>query len=334
MDFPIDFVVTWVDDNDDEWNRKKSEYSSKQDSSNNGMSSKKAYRDWETFNYWFRGVEKFAPWVNRVYLVTDNQKPKWLNVKNTKLTLVNHTDFIPKEYLPVFNSNAIEANIHRISGLSEHFVVFNDDMFITSPIEPTDFFDNNGTPKGRTSIKPIIPDRYGTANFQVNDMEIINYYFSKKEIIKKAKLLSKEQGLKNILRTVLYRTDSHFLGFSEDHMPYALLKSTYMEVWDKEKSILEKTAQSRFREPANTNIWLFKYWQFASGNISVRNEEIGKLFSLDWADDVKLWELIPSGKYKIMCINDGFDIKDEAYIKENLNNSFKKLLPEKSSFEI
>lgn len=334
MNFPIDFVVTWVDDNDNEWNRKKEEYSARQVSATNGMSSKKAYRDWETFNYWFRGVEKFAPWVNRVYLVTDNQMPEWLNTKNTKLALVNHTDFISKEALPIFNSNAIEANIHRIPGLSEHFVVFNDDMFITSPVKPTDFFDTNGIPKGRTSIKPIIPDRYGTANFQVNDMEIINYYFSKKEIIKNAKLLSRKQGLKNLLRTLLYRTDGHFLGFLEDHMPYALLKSTYIEVWNKEASVLEETTKSRFREPANTNIWLFKYWQFASGKISVRNEEIGRLFSLDWADENNLWKLIPSRKYKIMCINDGFDIKNEAHIKTNLDRSLKNLFPEKSSFEI
>lgn len=334
MNFPIDFVVTWVDDNDDEWNKKKGNYSTKQVSATNGMNSKKAYRDWETFNYWFRGVEKFAPWVNKVYLVTDNQKPKWLNVKNTKLTLVNHTDFIPKEYLPVFNSNAIEANVHRISGLSEHFVVFNDDMFITSTLQPKDFFNEKGLPVGRTAINPIVPDRYGTANFQVNNMEIINDYFSKKEIIKNAQLYSLRHGMKNLLRTLLYGNSKFFFGFWEDHMPYPLLKSTYEEIWKKEKKILEETSRSRFRENSDTNIWLFKYWQFASGNISVRNEEIGKLFSLDWADDVKLWELILSGKYKIMCINDGFDIKDETYIKESLNNAFEKLLPEKSSFEI
>ena len=72
MSFPIDFVVTWVDGSDLDWRAKKSKYDSA--FTTNNMNSDKAYREWGTFKYWFRGVEKFAPWVNNVYLVTDNQK--------------------------------------------------------------------------------------------------------------------------------------------------------------------------------------------------------------------------------------------------------------------
>ena len=61
------------------------------------MNSIKAYRDWGTFKYWFRGVEKFAPWVNKVYLVTDQQKPSWLNITSEKLVLVDHSDIIRKD---------------------------------------------------------------------------------------------------------------------------------------------------------------------------------------------------------------------------------------------
>lgn len=73
--------------------------------------------------YWFRGVEKFAPWVNKVYLVMDNQKPDWLNLESEKLVLVDHKEIINNDYLPVFSSNTIECNIHKIPNLSEHFFV-------------------------------------------------------------------------------------------------------------------------------------------------------------------------------------------------------------------
>lgn len=332
MNFPIDFVVTWVDGSDPSWIAKKNQYSTQAGSYKKSMSSQKAYRDWGTFKYWFRGVEKFAPWVNHIYLVTDNQVPTWLSTKSTKLTVVDHRDFIPGEYLPTFNSNAIEANIHRIKGLSEHFVIFNDDMYLTSAVKPSDFFSNDGLPKYNTAINPIVPERYGTGNFQINDMEIVNSYFSKKEIVKNAKLFSYKQGIKNVIRTMLYVHSKFFFGFYEDHLPYSMLKSTIEKIWNLEGQTMITTSKSKFRSKTDTNLWLFKYWQIASGKYSIRNSTMGKLFSLDNADD-NLWNLITSEKYKIMCINDGFDIKDADYIEKKLKESFEKLLSQRSNFE-
>lgn len=135
----IDFVVTWVDGNDEKWRLKKAKYDGSINTSKYSMNSEKAYREWGTFKYWFRGVEKFAPWVNKVYLVTDNQKPDWLNIDSDKLVLIDHKEIINNDFLPVFSANPIESNIHRIPGLSEHFVFFNDDMYLTAPISPDDF---------------------------------------------------------------------------------------------------------------------------------------------------------------------------------------------------
>lgn len=332
MNFPIDFVVTWVDGSDPSWIEKKNKYSIQAGSHKKSMSSEKAYRDWGTFKYWFRGVEKFAPWVNHIYLVTDNQVPTWLSTKSTKLTVVDHRDFIPNEYLPTFNSNAIEANIHRIKGLSEHFVIFNDDTYLTSTVKPDDFFNSDGLPKYKAAINPIVPERYGTANFQVNDMEIINNYFSKKEIIKKAKIFSYKQGIKNLSRSILYVHSKFFFGFYEDHLVFPVLKSTIEKIWDIEKTAMKTTSKNKFRSKTDTNLWLFKYWLIASGSYSIRNGKLGKLFSLDSADD-NLWNLITSGKYKIMCINDGFNIENERDIQEKLNNSLEELFDKKSEFE-
>lgn len=329
----IDFVVIWVDGGDPVWQAKKAEYSKSIDTSKKSMNSVKAYRDWGTFKYWFRGVEKFAPWVNKVYLVTDQQKPSWLNITSEKLVLVDHSDIIRKEYLPVFSANPIESNIHRIPGLSEHFVFFNDDVYLTAPVEPTDFFSDDGLPKYNTALSPIVPERYGTGHFQVNDMEIVTSYFSRDEILKNGKFLSFKQGLKNIVKTLLYRNSKFICGFWENHLTHPLLKSTMELVWEKETAILEKTSASRFRNPSDTNVWLFKYWQIASGKYEVADPNLGGLFSLDNADS-DFWKLLNSGKYKIMCINDGFNVQDEEKVMVAFIKAMNQLFPEKSSFEL
>ena len=329
----IDFVVIWVDGGDPIWQAKKAEYSKSVDTSKKSMNSVKAYRDWGTFKYWFRGVEKFAPWVNKVYLVTDQQKPSWLNIASEKLVLVDHSDILRKDYLPVFSANPIESNIHRIPGLSEHFVFFNDDVYLTSPVEPTDFFSEDGLPKYNTALSPIIPERYGTGHFKVNDMEIVTSYFSRDEILKNGKFLSFKQGLKNIVKTLLYRNSKFICGFWENHLTHPLLKSTMELVWEKETAILEKTSASRVRNPSDTNGWLCKYWQIASGKYEVANPKLGGLFSLDHADS-DFWKLLHSGKYKIMCINDGFNVQDEEKVMVDFIKAMDQLFPEKSSFEL
>ena len=111
MNNQIDIVVTWVDDTDPQWIKKKAEHTGTESKEGN---TEVRYRDWDTLRYWFRGVEKFAPWVRYVFFVTDNQKPQWLNTDHPKLKWVKHTDYMPAEYLPTFNSNVIEWNLNRI----------------------------------------------------------------------------------------------------------------------------------------------------------------------------------------------------------------------------
>lgn len=330
MSFPIDFVVTWVDGSDEKWQRKRNEFSSSVGSNREGMNSIRAYREWGTFKFWFRAVEKYAPWVNHIYLVTDNQTPEWLDKDFPKLTLVDHKEIIDNTFLPTFNSNAIEANIYKIKNLTEHFVVFNDDMFITSEVSPYDFFDSHGRPKIRTSINPIVPMRYGTANFQVNDMKIINNYFTKKQIIKNAHLLSPKQGMRNLMRTVLFQNSKFFYGFWEEHMPYSLLKSTFQKLWAKESYILNRTSSHRFRSDLDTNIWLFKYWQLAAGETSVSSKSIGKLYGL--ADSKEVWNALNSNKHKIMCINDNVK-ENEEQIRIDFIDKLSKKYNSKSCFE-
>src|SRR5699024_9785954 len=133
-----------------EWQKEKMLY----DESNKGDKRNIRFRDWDNLQYWFRGVEKYAPWVNKIHFVTWGHIPEWLNTNNPKLNIVKHEDFLEERNLPVFNSRAIEINLHRIPNLAEKFVYFNDDMFITKPVKKKDFFENQ-LPKDVAIPNPV-----------------------------------------------------------------------------------------------------------------------------------------------------------------------------------
>lgn len=164
----IDFVITWVDGSDPLWFRQKQNAKKKQGVSVDIDDRIERYRDWEILKYLFRSIENFAPWVNNVYFVTCGHLPAWLNTECPKLQIVSHKDFIPEKYLPTFNSHSIEWNFHRIKNLSEHFVYFNDDMFLLHPIKPTDFFEN-GKPVDMLALQPDVANVEDTIFFLTSE---------------------------------------------------------------------------------------------------------------------------------------------------------------------
>ena len=329
MNKNIDFVILWVDNNDKEWQKEKEKYSKQY---KNIDDRNIRYRDWDTLKYWFRGVEKFAPWVNKIHFITYGHLPKWLNTKNPKLNIVKHSDYIPQYALPTFNSNAIEVNIHKIKNLEEQFVLFNDDTFIIKKLNKKDFF-KNGKPCNTMSLEAIIPfpnnDFYKT---KANNIEIINKHFnfkkSKRENL--LKYLSLKRG-KYIFKTYPFLIYNKFPGFANYHMPNAYLKSTFEEVWEKEKDALEKTMCSKFRDNKNNiNHWLFNYWQFASGNYNQKNYKFGLDIKIN---DKNATKYIEKQKYKVLGLEDTDNINNIEEIKEKIIKSFEKILPDKSSFE-
>ncbi|XP_037073450.1 N-acetylglucosamine-1-phosphotransferase subunits alpha/beta-like [Pollicipes pollicipes] len=99
------------------------------------------FADSQELRYSLRSLERFAPWVRRVYLVTNGQIPDWLALDSARLTLVTHEEIFPDaSHLPTFSSPAIEAHLHRITGLSERFLYFNDDVLLGRPVWPEDFY--------------------------------------------------------------------------------------------------------------------------------------------------------------------------------------------------
>ena len=178
----IDFVVTWVDGSDAAWREEKARYSG------TGVvdDREERYRDWGLFRYWFRGVEKFAPWVRKVHLVTWGHLPSWLDTKHPKLQVVRHEDYIPKQFLPVFNSNVLELYLHKIPGLSEQFVYFNDDQYLTKPAKQEDFF-RDGKPCDMLALQPVVanPKNPVMSHLYLNNSLVLCKYFNKRENMKK-----------------------------------------------------------------------------------------------------------------------------------------------------
>ena len=330
----IDFVIIWVDGNDKEWQKEKAKY---KPSDMLNSDTPVRYRDWDNLQYWFRGVEKFTPWVNKIHFVTWGHLPAWLDTSNPKLNIVNHRDYIPEKYLPTFSSHCIELNLHRIKGLSDRFVYFNDDMFILKPMEPEEFF-KNGMPCDTFGLNCVYFGHDSAGHFNGSNMEVINSEFQrKKRAIQKrdfCKWFSLKNGFRVNLKTAMLSLWEWFPGFHYDHLPSDFLKQTFEEVWDKYYDILDKTCSDKFRQESNVNQWLMKYWQLCTGNYAVRPANTGNAFHVSEENFKEVCRAVYHQQYKLICINDTPRTVDFEHKKDVLNACFKKILPEKSGFEL
>lgn len=326
----IDFVVTWVDSNDPEWQKEFNAYLP-QDHSMNDIRVER-YRNWENLRYWFRGVEKFAPWVNKVHLISCGQIPDWLNLNAPKLHFVKHSDYIPAEYLPTFSARPIALNLHRIDGLAEHFVLFDDDIFLIDKVRPERFF-KKGLPCDKAAfnvIVPIIP----FIHKEYNNLCVINSSFQKHEMIRKHfwKWFSPQAGTK-LLRTLFLLPWPRFTGFYCHHLPQVFLKSTFEEVWERHEEVMLRTTATRYRSITDVCPWVLRYWQLAKGTFVPFNvEKDGINILISNTSLPKIVKIIERQKKKIICLGEDGKTPYET-AKEQINAALNKILPEKSSFE-
>lgn len=333
----IDCVIVWVDGSDRDWIRKKSQYSNNVSNVTEDDEAER-YRDYGILNYLFRGIEKFMPWIRNVYFVTCGQKPEWLNTDNPRLKLIDHKDYIPAKYLPTFSSHPIEMNLHRIEGLSENFVYFQDDMFVLKDTSERDFF-KNGLPCDTAVLNAIAmekSDKEFRFLMPINNIEIINKHFNKSQCIKEHwhKYYNLKYG-KDVLRTVCLRPWIHFTGFYNYHLPYSLRKSVLKELWEKEPEVLDTTCSHRFRNSNDVNIWLACYWQYASGAFAPRSPKIGCLTGIsdDMVANEAVYNHIRCQKSKLIVINDNIKYENFENVKKSLKDAFEHILPDKCSFE-
>lgn len=333
----IDFVIPWVDGSDPKWLEKKSQYQNVLEDEDGAREIR--FRDWDNLRYWFRGVEKFAPWVNKVYFVTCGQIPDWLNTKHEKLVCIDHKDYIPEKYLPVFSSHPIELNFNRIKELSEHFVYFNDDVFLTSPVKPENFF-VKGLPCDSAVESPITPNRKDTFNdILMNNMILINEHFNRRKVLKEHRrlfysLADKKGFFTNLCFAPLHRED--FFGFEYAHLAVPLLKSTIDKLWEISNEWLDTTCQHRFRHADDVNQYIFRNYQYVTGKFHPYSwRKKGHAFQVNDGEKNNVSEIcdaIRMGKYQMICINEA-DVVHFEDTKEKINQALNSLLSEKSEFE-
>jgi hypothetical protein len=287
----VDVVYTWVDFNNDDWqseyNRTLSEFSSTE-GVHSSVHSRARYTNRNEIYYSILSLLKYAPWVQTIYILTNCKLP-W-NVEGLpKVRKVSHEEvFIDTSVLPVFNSHAIEANLHRIPGLAEDFIYFNDDFFVCSDARETDFFSE----EGRSLLFPskhTIP--YGKPN---NTLRPVDHGAKNA-----GNLLDKEFG---------YRPRNKLL-----HAPYPLKKSVLLSIEQKYAAALKETSSHKFRDETDIPLatTMYAYYSLYTGkgeakSIECRYVDIANpLFVLL----VHRFSPLRRGKYKFLCLNEVDELK-------------------------
>lgn len=150
----IDLVYLWVDGNDPVWKAKHDAFIGKT-AETSPLNCKGRYANNDELKYSLRSIAQYAPWIRKIFIVTDHQQPEWLNTAHPKIQIIDHTEIMPAESLPCFNSSLIEHFLYKIPGLSEQFLFSNDDMYLNKEVAPEDFFNRDGFPIVRLTRKPF-----------------------------------------------------------------------------------------------------------------------------------------------------------------------------------
>ena len=249
--------------------------------------------------------------------------------------------YIPEEILPTFNSHAIELHMHKIKGLSEHFVYFNDDMILNAPVAPEYYF-RNGLPcdtnKETCLNVPVYSsdDKFGIFMIMLADVGIINAHFNRWETVKQSPMrwFGCHLGLRGQMMSAMLSRQSRFVGFSFLHSEQAFLKSVLEEVWENEPDVLNRSC-TRFREDVAVNQYVFRYWQLVSNRFyPMKRSRASSALRENVLDAVG--HVLQNSRIASVCLNDSPLCPDEEYrvINRRLQEMFEKKFPEKSSFEI
>jgi hypothetical protein len=143
--FPIDVVYTWVDDTDPAWLDRFTAAREHSGLLGHDAATSNRYVNRDELRYSLRSLHHFADFVRHIYVVTDQQVPSWLDTDAPGLTIVDHREIFGDDgMLPTFNSHAIESCLHRIDGLSDHYLYLNDDVFFGRRVTPSIFFHKSG----------------------------------------------------------------------------------------------------------------------------------------------------------------------------------------------
>lgn len=304
----IDLVYLWVNNNDSEWVKKRGKYDVS-GTNKDAISICRFYNN-DELKYSLRSVSQNLSWINNIYIITDNQVPDWLNTNNNRINIVNHSDIIPSNYLPLFNSCAIESRIPYIENLSEFFIYANDDMFFWKPTLP-DFFFNEEKPiyiAGKRIVNKEYKHLYGYT------------------VVRMYKLVKTRYGID--------------IPFFPHHNADPYRKSLFLTCIKEFQEDFDKTLSNRFRAMSDVQRSIVMYYSIAQNQAILDKTRqnpffealgipIGKslAYDLKWFNSAK----IKAAQSKLLCINDSRSTTDKIRIltKQFLEQKFSA----KSEFE-
>ncbi|MGW3951282.1 stealth family protein [Streptomyces sp. NPDC004752] len=280
--FPVDVVYTWVDGEEPGMRAKRARY---QDRGTAEILDKETnasrYTSHDELKYSLRSLAMYADFVRHIYIVTDGQKPHWLDDRAAGITVVDHGDIFPQGVLPVFNSHAIETRLHHIPGLSEHYLYFNDDVFVGRRVTAEHFFHGSGLMK-----IPVSPLKIGVGKPHAEET-------------------ATNSASKNVRRLLLDKfgrmTTNNFM-----HTPLPQQRGALRAIEELFPEDVRRTTASRFRSPqdiAMTAPLLYQYALMAGlgvpGRFSFRYVNISRPDA-----EARLADLRRNRRFDFFCLND------------------------------
>lgn len=313
IDFPVDVVYTWVDGSDAEWQRSRAAALGVSDPEQftESATAEARFRQHDELRYSLRSLERHAPWVNHIWIVTADQVPSWLDTEHPQVSVVSHREiWSDAGALPTFNSHAIEAHLHRIEGLTEHFVYLNDDVFLGQDAGPEVFFAANGIQHVFQS-RALIPD--GAP--------------------KPGEIASESAG-KNA-RAIVEDLVGRRIRTKLSHAPFALRRSVSEEISTRYEAEVQGTARSVFRRMGDVTLSgaLHMYYALATGR-AVTAPVHYRYINVDSPDADARLRTLTRTPFVIFCLNDtGAHDTDPRVVDRRTRGFLASYFPNRSSYE-
>lgn len=312
VDFPIDVVYTWVDGSDPVWRERRARAQAAADGVEYHAEAvmESRFEDHDELRYSLRSLDHFAPWVRKVYLVTDGQVPSWLDTSNPRIRIVDHREiFTAGATLPSFNSNAIISNLHHIPGLSEHYVYLNDDVFLGRWLTPAHFFFGSGIAR----VSPANNRRrFGDPRVEEEP------HFNLTRNIRK--LLEQDLGV-TVSRAV-------------KHTPHPQLRSVHQELEQRYAQAYAETWSHQFRHHGDIVAdQLHHYYAQIVGRAVPGGLRYSYVNRMDQTHAVRLSALLASRR-EVFCINDAPVHGQEPIEEHRLSAFLEEYFPLPSTFEL
>lgn len=284
VDFDVDVVYTWVNHRDPGWRALwTTTVGTEPEQEAGDTRGLDRYLNRDELKFSLRSVAQYAPWVRKIFVVTNCAPPDWLDVSHPRIQWVDHTEVLPAEGLPVFNSHAIESRLQHVPGLAEHFLYFNDDFFLTRPTSPSDFFVCTGMSRS-------FMEGHGSVN-GAPDPESADY------------LNAARNG-----RRLIEDTFSRSVTALHKHTPYALRRDVLLEMEERFAAPIGRTSVSRFRniDDISTVSFLYHHYAYLTGRGIYAGTDARLIKPQTPNYPLKLHEILVGADSPLtLCLNDG-----------------------------